>query len=180
MNHSTKNEMIEQQALQSALQKAMSHHSDSNWDDINPELLVLLAQVRGQQIEPTERARLLKRIAGDPGLGAVLKTIHEDMDDVVKSPAIGKTKFILRLACTACVIALVFVATSVLTDSSINGKTVEVLDSGSGKNGFLDELGSTDPSALARLAGDPVFVGLFVLAVILGCGSFWPRKSPRT
>ena len=180
MNQSTNNEVNSQEALESALQDALSRNAGSEWDDIDPESMALLAQGRGQEIEPSERARLLKRIAGDPGLGAVLKSIHDDMDDVVRVPMIGRTKFILRIACTACLIGMVFVATSVLTDNNLDGKSVEILDSGSGKNQFLDQLGSSDPSALARLAGDPVFVGLFVLAVILGCGSIWPRKSSRT
>ena len=180
MNQSMDNGRTSQKTLEHALQDVMSRNTGSEWDDIDPELMALLAQGRGQEIEPAERARLLKRIAGDPGLGAVLKSIHEDMDDVVKIPAIGRTRFVLRLACTACLIAMVFVGTSVLSDNSLDGKSVEVLDSDSSKNVFLDQLGSTDPSTLARLAGDPVFVGLFVLAVILGCGSFWPRKSSRT
>lgn len=180
MNQSMNNARTSQEELGYALRDVLSRNTGSSWDDIDPELMALLAQGRGQEIEPAERARLLKRIAEDPGLGAVLKSIHGDMDDVIKIPTIGRTKFVLRLACTACLIAMVFVGTSILTNNSLDGKSVEVLDSDSGKNGFLDQLGSTDPSTLARLAGDPVFVGLFILAVILGCGSFWPRKSSST
>ncbi|MBG84722.1 MAG: hypothetical protein CMJ40_09270 [Phycisphaerae bacterium] len=180
MNHSTKNEHSERQLLEAALQEAMSRDTGSDWDDIDAESLALLAQGRSGELNPADRAQLLKRVAGDPGLGALLKSLREDMDDVIGIPTIRRTRFVLRLACTACIVAMVFVGTSVLTDDRLDGKSVGVLDAGSGKNEFLDQLGSTTPSALTRLAGDPVFVGLFVLAVVLGCGSFWPRKSSRT
>lgn len=179
MKSSTENETIRQRMLDSALCDLMSRNEGSDWDDIDPELIVMLAQGRASEIDPVERSNLLKRIAGDPALGFALKSVREDMSDVAGIPMVGRTRLFLRMACAACILGMVLVGTSLIVDNRVEDRSVEVLDSGFNKNGFFDQLGSADPSTLARLAGDPVFVGLFILAVVLGCGSFWPRKSSR-
>ena len=180
MKQQDKDEQSVKQTIELALQKSMSHGIDDDWSDVDPELLLLLVEGRSHDIHPEDRARLLKRIAVDPGLGNLLKTLKIDFHDVIPSPMLTRTRLAMRIACAACIVALVLVGTFILGDTSLDNTSVEVLDSGSTSPDFLDQLGSTGPSSLSRLAGDPVFVTLFILAVMLGCGSFLPRKKTKT
>ena len=54
---------------------------------------------------------------------------------------------------------------------------VKVMDTGSNQPEFLEQLGVPTMTPSDLLLRDPVFLGLFALAVVLGVASFWPRKT---
>ncbi|MEE2906671.1 MAG: hypothetical protein VX527_02460 [Planctomycetota bacterium] len=170
---------IDHEVVISALRDAMQRQAGASWDDLNIESMAVLAQGRGDELPPRERALLLKRIASDPDLGRLLKELRADIGDTIARPAIFVPRTAIRLAWAACLVALVTVGVIRLGDTPTT-RTVEILDSGSGQAVFLDELQESNGSTLSTLAGDPIFVSLLVGVVLLGAGAFWPRRSSNS
>jgi hypothetical protein len=171
--------------ITAALRAAMARHQGADWDSIDLEALAVLAQGRGDDLPPRDRARMLSRIAGDPDLGAVFAQLRQDFESLNicrASPRIFTRRVGLRVAWAASVAAMIVVGSVILADASGASRqrpTVEVLDSTTGQPNYIEQLGTSGESVSALL-GNPLFVGLFVLTVLLGISSFWPRRSSRT
>ena len=167
---------VDHDVITAALRDAMQRRAGDSWSDLDIESMAVLAEGRGDELPPAERALLLKRIASDPDLGQLLKELRADIGGSLASPAIFVPRAAIRLAWVACLIALVTVGVIRMGDSPATS-TVEVLDSGSGKASYLDELHDANGSTLSTLVGDPIFISLLVGTVLLGAGAFWPRRS---
>ena len=178
MNNTTDLETIDHEQVVEALRNAMQSHAGSSWDDIDPEAVAVLAQGRGHELPPRERAQLLQRIATDPDLGTLLSQLRHDLGDTVAHPSFFKSRSLLRVAWAASLVALVTAGT-IRLGKTPGLESVDVLDSGSGSPSYLEKLGQ-EPSAFANLASDPIFVALFILAVLLGTGVFWPRRNTES
>ncbi|MCH2134241.1 MAG: hypothetical protein MK116_10865 [Phycisphaerales bacterium] len=169
---------VDTDTITTAVREAMRRHEGDSWDDVNPEAIVVLAQGRGHELPPQERVHLLKRIASDPDLGTLLRDLQQDLADSIAAPRFVPGRLVMQAAWVACLIGLVTIS-AIRLGGGPSDRSVEVLDSSSGAPEYLEQLGNPTGAPVTSLIGDPVFVGLFLLAVVLGVGSFWPRRETR-
>ena len=162
--------------LVDAVRQAVARNAGESWDALDVESLALLASGRGSTLPPPERVTLLKRIAQDPDLGRLLQDLRDDLHEADRTLSQHRSRTPIRLAWVACVIATITVA--LVQVLGRNGpSSVKVMDTGSNQPEFLEQLGVPTMTPSDLLLRDPVFLGLFALAVVLGVASFWPRKT---
>ncbi|MBG80327.1 MAG: hypothetical protein CMJ39_06425 [Phycisphaerae bacterium] len=179
MNTAAPLDQLGNEQLAEALQAAMKEHAGSDWSELNPESIAALAQGRGDELPAQERTDLLRRIASDPDLGILIRELQEDLRDSLARPRFMSTRSIIRTAWAACLIGLLTL-TSIRLTRGTDTRSIEVLDAESGGPEFLNDLGNAGTQVPSALFYDPIFVGLFLLVVILGACSFWPQRSSRT
>ena len=162
--------------LAKAVQVAGARQRGESWDDLDIEAIASFVQGNSSSIPEHERMQLLARIAQDPDLGKLVRDLHGDIGHQASVTRWNQPRTFFRLAWAASLLGAATVGVVHLTTPS-GPSPVKVMDSQSSPPEFLEQLGVPSVGPSSTLLSDPLFIGLFVLAVVLGFASFWPRKS---
>ena len=143
-------------------------------DDVADEMLALAIEDGIDALAPSERAAVLRAMAGDPALGAVVADLARGRAVTGELRILGVRREAWRAALAACAILVVGTSMWALLLPAPTFHEVQVLDSSRGSAAV------TEPSFAEWFGGMPLraTVGaLTVLCVLLAIPSFWPYQS---